>query len=57
MIRETGFCRGIENYSRIIRGGRREARLHLNDYFPEDFLLVVDESHVTVPKIRAMFNA
>ncbi len=57
MIREVGYCTGIENYSRHL--DRREAGTRpscLFDYFPKDFLLVVDESHVTVPQIRGMYN-
>lgn len=57
MIREMGYCNGIENYSRILE--RREPGTPpstLIDYFPEDFLLIIDESHVTVPQIRAMYN-
>ncbi|MCB0721186.1 MAG: excinuclease ABC subunit UvrB [Ignavibacteriae bacterium] len=57
MIKEVGYCTGIENYSRHMDGrppGSRPACLF--DYFPEDFLLVVDESHVTVPQIRGMYN-
>ncbi len=56
MLKETGFCQGIENYSRHISG--REAGsppFTLLDYLPKDFLLVVDESHVTIPQVRAMF--
>lgn len=56
MMRETGFCQGIENYSRHISG--REAGsppFTLIDYFPDDFLLFVDESHVTLPQVRAMY--
>ncbi len=56
MMRETGFCQGIENYSRHISG--REAGsppFTLLDYLPKDFLLIVDESHVTIPQVRAMF--
>ncbi len=56
MLRETGFCQGIENYSRHISG--REAGsppFTLLDYLPKDFLLIVDESHVTIPQVRAMF--
>ena len=56
MMLETGFCQGIENYSRHISG--REAGsppFTLLDYFPDDFLLVVDESHVTIPQVRAMY--
>lgn len=57
MMRETGFCSGIENYSRHISG--REAGsppYTLFDYFPDDFLLMVDESHATIPQVRAMHN-
>jgi len=57
MIRELGFCSGIENYSRHIDGRQPgEPPACLLDYFPEDFLTVIDESHVTVPQIRAMYN-
>ena len=56
MMREIGFCTGIENYSRHISGRKPgSAPYTLMDYFPEDFLLVVDESHVTIPQVRAMF--
>ncbi|MBN1634125.1 MAG: excinuclease ABC subunit UvrB [Ignavibacteria bacterium] len=57
MIKEVGYCSGIENYSRHMDGrapGSRPACLF--DYFPKDFLLVIDESHVTIPQIRAMYN-
>ncbi|MBQ9473343.1 MAG: excinuclease ABC subunit UvrB [Bacteroidales bacterium] len=57
MIQELGYCSGIENYSRYFDGRREGQRpFCLIDYFPEDFLLVVDESHVTVPQIRAMYG-
>ena len=57
MIRELGFCSGIENYSRHIDGrSEGEPPACLLDYFPEDFLTVIDESHVTVPQIGAMYN-
>ena len=57
MLKETGFCQGIENYSRHISGrAPGSAPFTLLDYFPEDFLLVVDESHVTIPQVRAMYN-
>lgn len=57
MIRELGFCSGIENYSRHIDGRRQgEPPSCLLDYFPEDFLTVIDESHVTVPQIGAMYE-
>ena len=57
MMRETGFCQGIENYSRHI-SGREEGSppFTLFDYFPKDFLLLVDESHATIPQVRAMYN-
>lgn len=57
MMREIGFCQGIENYSRHISGrAPGSAPYTLLDYFPEDFLLVVDESHVTIPQVRAMYH-
>ena len=57
MLRETGFCSGIENYSRYFDGRQAGERpFCLLDYFPKDFLLVVDESHVTIPQIRAMYG-
>jgi len=57
MIRELGHCKGIENYSRYFDGRKPgEPPFTLLDYFPEDFLLVIDESHITVPQIRAMYN-
>lgn len=57
MMREIGFCQGIENYSRHISGrAPGSAPFTLLDYLPEDFLLVVDESHVTIPQVRGMFN-
>ncbi len=57
MIQELGYCSGIENYSRII-GGRPVGSppMTLLDYFPRDFLLIVDESHVTLPQVRAMYR-
>lgn len=56
MIREVGYCSGIENYARHLNGSPPGARPYtLIDYFPEDFLLVIDESHVSVPQIRAMY--
>ncbi len=56
MIREIGFCSGIENYSRHISGREPgSAPYTLIDYFPDDFLLVIDESHVTIPQVRAMY--
>jgi excinuclease ABC subunit B len=57
MMREVGFCSGIENYSRHISGREPgSAPYTLIDYFPKDYLLVIDESHVTVPQIGAMYN-
>ena len=57
MLAETGFCRGVENYSRHLSGKREgEAPTCLIDFFPKDFLLVVDESHVTIPQVRGMYN-
>ena len=57
MISELGYCSGIENYSRYFDGRREGTRpFCLLDYFPDDFLLVVDESHVTIPQIRAMYG-
>ncbi len=56
MLRETGFCSGIENYSRIMSGRKPGSRpFTLLDYFPEDFILFVDESHVTLPQVHAMY--
>lgn len=57
MLRETGFCKGIENYSRVM-SGRPEgsAPFTLLNYFPKDFLLFVDESHVTLPQVRGMYG-
>ena len=57
MLREIGYCSGIENYSRYFDGRQPgEAPFTLMDYFPKDFLIFIDESHVTVPQIRAMYN-
>ncbi|MGN0536454.1 MAG: excinuclease ABC subunit UvrB, partial [Acutalibacteraceae bacterium] len=56
MLREIGFCSGIENYSRVLSGREAgSAPYTLLDYFPKDFLLMVDESHVTLPQVRGMF--
>ncbi len=56
MLRETGFCKGIENYSRIMSGRPAgEAPFTLLNYFPDDFILFVDESHVMLPQLRAMY--
>ena len=57
MLEEIGFCQGIENYSRIISGREPgSAPYTLMDYFPDDFLLIIDESHVTLPQVRGMYN-
>ncbi len=57
MLKETGFCNGIENYSRhLALRGPGETPTCLIDFFPKDFLLVVDESHVTLPQVRGMYN-
>jgi excinuclease ABC subunit B len=57
MLRETGFCSGIENYSRYLSGLPAGATpMTLMDFFPEDFLIIIDESHMTVPQIRAMYH-
>ena len=57
MLKETGFCHGIENYSRhLALRDAGETPSTLIDFFPDDFLLVVDESHVTLPQVRAMYN-
>ena len=56
MMRETGFCSGIENYSRHLTGSAPgEPPCTLIDYFPEDFLIIVDESHITLPQVRGMY--
>jgi len=56
MLRETGFCSGIENYSRHLSGLEPGSTPHtLIDYFPEDFLIIVDESHITIPQVRGMY--
>lgn len=57
MLKETGFCKGIENYSRHIAGrSAGSAPCTLMDFFPDDYLLLIDESHVTVPQVGAMYN-
>ncbi|WP_461828603.1 excinuclease ABC subunit UvrB [Aquifex sp.] len=57
MIRELGHCKGIENYSRYFDGRQPgEPPFTLLDYFPEDFLIIIDESHMTIPQLRAMYN-
>ena len=56
MMRETGFCSGIENYSRHLAGMPAGSTPHtLMDYFPDDFLIIVDESHITIPQVRGMY--
>lgn len=57
MMKEIGYCNGIENYSRYLTGRQvGEAPYTLIDYFPEDFLIIIDESHVTVPQLNGMYN-
>lgn len=57
MMAEVGYCSGIENYTRYLSGLKEDQTPYtLFDYFPEDFLMVIDESHVTVPQVRAMYN-
>ncbi len=57
MLRETGFCKGIENYSRVMSGrAPGSSPFTLLHYFPDDFLLFIDESHVTLPQVRAMYG-
>lgn len=57
MLKETGFCQGIENYSRHISGRETGSPPYtLFDYFPDDYLLLIDESHATIPQVRAMYN-
>jgi excinuclease ABC subunit B len=57
MLRELGFCSGIENYSRYITGREKGSRpFTLLDYFEDDFLVIIDESHVTIPQLRGMYN-
>ena len=57
MMQEMGYCSGIENYSRLMSNRKPgEAPFTLIDYFPDDFLILIDESHVTIPQIRAMYN-
>lgn len=56
MLRETGYCKGIENYSRHLTGRKPgEPPFTLLDYFPEDYLIIIDESHVTIPQLKAMY--
>ncbi len=57
MMQELGYCTGIENYSRVIEGRAPGTPPHtLMDYFPKDFIMFIDESHVTLPQVRAMYN-
>ncbi|MFO7836236.1 MAG: excinuclease ABC subunit UvrB [Candidatus Thorarchaeota archaeon] len=57
MLRETGWCSGIENYSRYIDGRAKGQRPYtLLDYFPDEFLMIIDESHMTIPQVRGMYN-
>ena len=57
MMKETGFCQGIENYSRHLSGRKAGSPPYtLFDYFPKDYLLLIDESHATIPQVRAMYN-
>ena len=57
MLQETGFCTGIENYSAPLAGRKKgETPVTLMDFFPDDYLLVIDESHVTLPQVRGMYN-
>jgi excinuclease ABC subunit B len=57
MLREVGMCGGIENYSRFIDGREKGQKPYtLLDYFPEDFLMIIDESHMTIPQVRGMYN-
>ena len=57
MLEETGFCSGIENYSAPMAGRKKgETPVTLMDFFGDDYLLVVDESHVTIPQVRGMYN-
>ena len=57
MIQEIGYCKGIENYSRYFHGRKEgDAPYSLLDYFPENYLLIVDESHITIPQVRGMYN-
>ncbi|MBQ4249446.1 MAG: excinuclease ABC subunit UvrB, partial [Clostridia bacterium] len=57
MLRETGFCKGIENYSRYLNGRPPGSRpFTLLDYFPKDYLMFIDESHVTIPQVRGMYE-
>ena len=57
MIKELGYCKGIENYSKYFDGRESgEPPFVLIDYFPEDYLMIIDESHQTIPQSRAMYN-
>jgi len=56
MLKEVGFCSGIENYSRHISGREAGSKPYtLLDYFPDDYLMIIDESHVTLPQVRGMY--
>jgi excinuclease ABC subunit B len=57
MIKEYGYCNGIENYSRYFDGRQPgDTPYSLLEYFPKDYLLIVDESHITLPQVRGMYN-
>ncbi len=57
MLREIGYCNGIENYSRHLWGRKSGERpAVLIDYFPQDFLIIIDESHITIPQLNGMYN-
>jgi len=57
MLKETGFCSGIENYSRHLYGGEPGGTPYtLMNYFPDDYLIIIDESHITIPQVRGMYN-
>ena len=57
MLQEMGYCNGIENYSRHINNLKPGARPYtLLDYFPKDFLMIIDESHMSIPQVRGMYN-
>ena len=56
MIKELGYCPGIENYSRYFDNRKKGALFYLFDYFHDDFLFVIDESHVTIPQVRGMYG-
>ena len=57
MLREIGYCNGVENYSRYFDGRKPgEAAYTLLDFFPKDYLMIIDESHVTLPQVRGMYG-